>query len=214
MSLLNRLALPTRLLPVAVVAVLATSACQPATSGAAAIIGNDRLAVSQLQHDVEALVADGGGAGQQPGDLARSTVDRWIYSQLVDRVAAEHGVSVTDGEVSARIAQVKAQTGEDGYREAVLSSGVPLEDADALVRMVVQIEAIGEALVPDSSSADQQALAQQRQQAIGATVIKAAQDAEIEVNPRYGEFDVDTLTVRGLPSGGLASGKKTPTPAP
>jgi hypothetical protein len=212
----TRIAVPARLAPVALAAVLAAvlgvAGCQPASAGAAAIIGSDRLPVSTLQHDVDALLAEGGGQGMSGGTLQRTTVERWVYSRLVDDVAAKVGVTVTDGDVAARIAQVKAQVGDDGYRQAVLSSGVPLSGASSLVRMVVQLEQIGQKLVPDDPTKDPQALEQERQQAVATAVGEAAANASIEVNPRYGAFDVKSLSIQTLQSGGLAADEKTPAP--
>lgn len=216
MSPQTRLAVPARLAPVALaavlVAVLGVTGCQPAFAGAAAIIGNDRLPVSTLQHDVDALLAEGGGQGMSGGTLQRTTVERWVYARLVDEVAAKAGVTVTDGDVAARIAQIKAQVGDDGYRQAVLSAGVPLSGAPSLVRMVVQLERIGLALVPDDPTKDPQALEQERQQAVATAVGEAAANASIEVNPRYGAFDVKSLSIQTLQSGGLAADEKTPAP--
>lgn len=216
MSPQTRIAVPARLVPVALSAVLAAvlgvTGCQPATAGAAAIIGNDRLSVSTLQHDVDKLLAEGGGQGMTDGTLQRSTVERWVYAQLVDEVAAKLKVTVTDGDVAARIAEVKAQTGEDGYRQAVLSSGVPLSGASSLVRMVVQLDQIGLALVPEDPTKDSQALEQERQQAVATAVGEAAANASIEVNPRYGTFDAKSLSIQTLQSGGLAASEKTPAP--
>lgn len=216
MSPQTRIAVPSRLVPVALSAVLAAvlglTGCQPATAGAAAIIGNDRLSVSTLQHDVDKLLAEGGGQGMTDGTLQRSTVERWVYAQLVDEVAAKLNVTVTDGDVAARIAEVKAQAGEDGYRQAVLSSGVPLSGAPSLVRMVVQLDQIGLALVPEDPTKDSQALEQERQQAVATAVGEAAANASIEVNPRYGTFDAKSLSIQTLQSGGLAASEKTPAP--
>lgn len=215
MSPQTRIAVPARLAPVlaaVLVAALGVTGCQPASAGAAAIIGNDRLPVSTLQHDVDALLAEGGGEGMTGGTLQRSTVERWVYSRLVDDVAAKAGVTVTNGDVAARIAEVKAQAGDDGYRKAVLSSGVPLSGASSLVRMVVQLDAIGQALVPNDPTKDPQSLEQERQQAVATAVGEAAAKASIKINPRYGTFDAKSLSIQTLQSGGLAADEKTPAP--
>lgn len=192
----------------AAAAALATSACSPATAGSAAVVGDSRLTVAALQQDVSEILAERNdtqaGGADQTGQLQRQAVDRWVYEQLVDAAAQAKGVTVSQGDVAARIAQVKAQAGEQGYQQAVLSSAAPLEDADELVRMVVQVEKLGDMLVPSGSNTDAQAVANQRQQAVQDLIQAQAKKLDIKVNPRYGTYDPASTSVVAMQSGGLA----------
>ncbi len=209
MSLPPRTRPGLKLLPLAALTLIAVAACAPVSAGAAAVVGKQRLTTTSLQTSVRQLLAEGGGGGQPTDQLLRNTVDRWVYEQLIDRVARARGVTVTAGDIAAKAAQVKAQGGEAGYRQAVIASGAPFADADELVRLVVQLQRLGVQLVPGSASADPTALANARQAAIDKLVIAEAGKVDVDVSPRYGQFDPASATVAPLQSGGLAVDAQT-----
>lgn len=198
-----------KLLPLALVTLIAAAACAPVSAGAAAVVDNQRLTTTKLESSVRLLVAEGGGSGQSTDQLLRNTVDRWVYEQLIDRVAVARGIVVTEGDVAAKAAQVKAQGGEAGYKQAVIASGAPFEDADELVRLVVQLQRLGEQLVPSSTSSNATTLQNDRQAAIDKLIVAEARKVDVDVSPRYGQFDPSSATVAPLQSGGLAVDAQT-----
>lgn len=205
---MTRLTCPrtVRLAAVALVAgtVVALSGCQPITAGAAAVVEGQRLRESTVQQDVAALVAQGGAGGAAAGALRRAAVQRWVYGEIVKAAARAERVTVTDAQVNAQRAAIIARSGEEGFRKAVLASGVPVEGGYELLRMVVTLDALGAALVPAEPGSDPLALSQQRQAAVAGALVAQAQRLDIAVNPRYGSFDVASGSVVPTPSGGLA----------
>ena len=180
------------------------AACQPTTAGAAAIVGNHRLGESSVQQDVAALLAERGGSDSATGELKRATVQRWVYGEILQAAAAERGVKVTARQVRDQRAALVARNGQAAFRQAVLASGVPTRAADELLRLVVTQDALASALVPDTPGADPVALGQARQEALARTLGAKARQLQIQVNPRYGAFDVSRGAVVPLASGGLA----------
>ncbi len=109
--------------------VVATGCGGPNQAGSAVIVGSEAVPLEAVQSQVEtalakpdqlAQLAEQGG---DPADVARSIVTREVLHELLTRRAAEEGISVTD-------AQVEAELAENGGADAVLESS--LYDADTL----------------------------------------------------------------------------------
>lgn len=156
-----------RLVLAAVVLALALSACGLREVGAAALVGDERISVADLQDDVEAYVASlppGQRAGVATGDLQREILQLHIRRELLERLTAEHGVAVSEADIDQALGSQRQPTDSPIAREA----GYVSLAAGNL------IEELGE----DGFRTE---LAQQ------------VSETGVEVNPRYGEWVVDSL---------------------
>ena len=85
--------------------VLVLSGCASATPGAAAVVGNERISERDLTEQVEQVLrAQGRPVDSASEALVVTTLDRMITTQLVEQLAAENEVVVTQGELDATIA--------------------------------------------------------------------------------------------------------------
>ncbi|GLY73403.1 hypothetical protein [Actinoallomurus iriomotensis] len=197
----------------------ALAACGPVQPGAAAIVGHDRISVSkvdsaanqwakELPHYPQAgqIVAAakeaqrqqaGQQAGQQqgpydPSSPQRSVLYKVIQIRLWDEVAREQHVSTAPGQVDAFIASQGGQQSLDAY---VVAQGLPTSyDEDYARSVLIQRTMLQRYGVNPDQPVDQQQ-GQQVLQRLAGDYANAKRHVGITVNPRFGEFDDQTISL-------------------
>jgi hypothetical protein len=169
------------------------SACQPGQTGAAALVGNDRLSESKVQDEAKATITAIGpsaSAGIDPGTILDATVARFVHHELLARAAAQVGATVTQNEVDALLAPAIATAGSRAALEqqAAQQASVPPAELDDYARDVVLETKVEPKLLPNGTAAQQQA-------ALLALYAKLAKQDRVTVSPRYGTYDVASLSV-------------------
>lgn len=201
-------------LPVVLVAVvLLVSGCGTTRSGAAAIVGDQRITTSQLTttaDEVERERAAGSKrspASAQPDRAAtnRRTLSAEITSVLFQELARREGVTLSKGELDRFYQQIDKSQGLASLQAQALQADVPKEDIDRDVRVFLLRAKIGEQLVPGTG----QQVEQQRSTALNAAVSKLSRQLGVTVSPRFGRWDAKTASVLP-PEDGLAT-PATPT---
>ncbi len=155
-----------RLALAAAVVALAVSGCELREVGAAAMVGDERISVTNLQADVEAYVESlppGQRAGVAMGDLQREILQLHIRRELLERLTAAHGVAVTEADIDRAL--------------GAQSSDAPV------VREATYVSLAASRLIDE--------LGQQR---FRAELSELVGEMGVEVNPRYGEWVVDSLS--------------------
>jgi peptidyl-prolyl cis-trans isomerase C len=114
---------------------LAATACAPVHPGAAAVVGNQRITVSQVQALAGRSLADPSFAASQAGSdratVERNALSQLIDDQLLDDAARSSGVSVSQGDVSALRAQAVQQAGGlESLNAEAAHGGVATADLD------------------------------------------------------------------------------------
>lgn len=184
------------LLAVAALA-LVLSACGGSLSnaGAAANVGGTPISNQELTSTVDAVQQQKGEAVAAPdAALTQEILRRLIITDIVQRAAAEKGVSVPQGNVAAAIDDAKKNLGgDDGLAAAFLGNNVPREEIETQVRLSLVIDALGKAMMPDADS-------QTQSQAVFDYVVKYAEQLGVDVSPRYGTWIPDKLQVGPVPS--------------
>ncbi|RJK97922.1 hypothetical protein [Vallicoccus soli] len=179
-------------------------------AGTAVTVAGDRVSTERLQDLTQELVGSGWAVDPQtqqplaPGDAQRTVLGVVVTSRVLERLAAEEGVSVSDGQVDARWAEyVEATGGEEALRQGLASQrGVPPSYARDYVRDLLLAEEVQRALVPGDDA--DPAVQQERAQALSERLVQVGQEADVEVNPRYGTWSPTTGQVAPLVSAGLA----------
>lgn len=168
---------------------LLTACGGEAHPGAAAVVGGERIDVSSLQAEVRAA-RDAQSASPQAaqliaatGDLGRQKLNGMIFDRVLDKVAADQGVTASRAELQrTREAFVRENGGQEGLEAVLLQQqGVaPGQVGDVVRRNVLMtkiIEKLGITETPEG---------QQKLQDLFAT---ASKSLDIDVNPRYGAWD-------------------------
>ena len=176
------------------VAGLALAACGATPAGSAAVVGDERISEATLATEVAAVVqAQGKPADETSPELASTVLDRMVKQVLVDLLATEAGIEVTQGQIETQLQGYDQQVGGRTNVEVIfLDSGVAPSQIDGVVKLNLQAEALGQALAP-SGSPEEQSMA--LVEALGA--LSAA--LETEVSPRFGSWDAANLSVGAVP---------------
>ncbi len=178
----------------------ALTGCEADQVGAAAIVNGKPFAIEQLQDLTRSYLAAVPGADK--GDAQQQILNRIIASAVIDRAASRVGVSATRGEVAAERDNVLGQVG--GRRELIRLLAQNREvvapaHVDRWVRDRILVNKIVEKVsggrdpnTPEVNDAARKAF------------VSAARSVDIEVNPRYGRWDSEQLSLSGQVGGGLS----------
>lgn len=135
----------------ALAAGVALAACSPAHGGAAALVGDERIATDQLSAAVDRVLAFRPGPPPLPAetvDVQREQLGRLITSDLLAAAADSRGVAVTAAEVDARLAQFRTRLGgQRMLEEQAARVGVAAPELHDFVRDLVLADKLGDALL-------------------------------------------------------------------
>ncbi|MBZ6141972.1 SurA N-terminal domain-containing protein [Streptomyces olivaceus] len=176
---------------IAAAAPLLTACGNDAHPGAAAVVGDQRITVSQLENRVDevreaqrAAVPDDGQYQQvvaRSGALTRDTLHGMVLDRVLHSAAADAHVSVSRKEVQAMRGDLEDQAGGAEQLETVWLQqyGVAPGRLDDNLRVQLEAQKLAESLGTDTSRPEfWQALS------------KASDKLDIDLNPRYGAWDV------------------------
>jgi hypothetical protein len=174
---------------------LVSSGCASATPGAAAIVGDTRITERQLTSQVEqVLKAQGRPVDSASEALVVTTLDRMITALLVEQIAEEQGITITQGELDATIANyAEASGGRQAFEDALLAQDLAPDDIEELFRVNILAQKMGMILDPGGTPDSQSA-------SIFAAVAAYSEEVGTEVSPRYGSWDPAGLVVGPPPN--------------
>jgi hypothetical protein len=180
-------------------AVTSLSSCRADQVGTAAIVDGQSISVDELQ-DQTASYLEAVPSGNA-GDAQHAILLQMIVSAVIEKAAESTGVTVSAGEVAAQrdqaldsvrepaaAAKVSARTYlSRQLAESQTAAVVPPDQLDQFIRDQLLANKLGES---DPAAANE-------------AITAAAEDADIEVNPRYGRWD-PAQGLAPLVSGGLS----------
>jgi hypothetical protein len=210
--------------------VIFAAACSPVQMGAAAIVGQQRITLAQLDTQVAAYQQAYPKYAHQvqvtPSQIPSHVLSWLIRFQIRDQLAADAGINVTPAQVKAAIAQINAygkqsaaQSGLKNYSLTLLmvANGIPPDMSDELGRYqaidLAYLEQANGGTLPNSSSTSSAAAAKMTH-----SECLVAKSLSIQVSPQYGQLNYNGFTVNPTPDTlSLTSGSKptsTSTTAP
>ncbi|MEU6354709.1 SurA N-terminal domain-containing protein [Streptomyces sp. NPDC047072] len=180
------------LLTAAIAAAPLLTACgSDAHPGAAAVVGGQRITVAQLENRVSevreaqrAAVPDETQYAQaiaKTGGLTRDVLHGMVLDEVLHRAAADAGVSVSRKEVQALRSGLEQQAGgAKGLETAWLQQyGIAPERLDDNLRLQLEAQKLAAKLGTDTG-----------EPAFWSALSKASKDLHVDLNPRYGTWDV------------------------
>jgi hypothetical protein len=183
-----------RLAAVVAVAAIAIAGCGSPTPGAAAVLGDTRISETALTKQVQAvLTAQGKGLDTADAALTSQTLDRMMKSELVDILAVQAGVEITQAQIDAQLLDYDAQAGSRAEVERIfLEQGIAPSQITGIIVLNLQANALGLQLAPNAD-------AEAQGQAVVKAITVLSELLETEVSPRYGTWDAATLQVGAAP---------------
>ena len=175
-------------------AVVALTGCSQVDS--AATVGDTKIALSDLQSQVDLILSERDGVDisqmqLEEGDaLTRSQLSYMISNVIIEDVAKDENIEITNSEIEAYKAEIYTNIGgEENLPNVLVSAAIPSTSLDDVLRRDLILRKISE----------KQSAAGANDDAINANIQKLVTDKaaqlKVTVNPRYGTWDVNTLTV-------------------
>ncbi|MEU0003192.1 SurA N-terminal domain-containing protein [Streptomyces sp. NPDC006314] len=176
---------------IAAAAPVLTACGSDAHPGAAAVVGGQRITVSQLESRVDevrkaqrAAVSDEAQYQQvvaSTGGLTRDTLHNMVLDRVLHRAARDEGISVTRKEIQQMRAGLERQAGgAKGLETAWLQKyGIAPARLDDNLRLQLEAQKLAAKLGTDTT-----------QPAFWKTLSKASEELDVDLNPRYGSWDV------------------------
>jgi len=166
---------------VLVAAPLLTACGSEAHPGAAAVVGGERITMSQVQAKVEAVreaqraTEEGAQLIANTGRLTRGTLNALVTQRVLERAAEDAGVVVTRRDVQlAREEEERRMGGAEQHRAMMLHQyAVTPDEIDDALRFQLLFQRLGERI-----GADPRPLLGETSEKMG-----------VSVNPRYGTWD-------------------------
>ncbi|MFA3875313.1 SurA N-terminal domain-containing protein [Streptomyces sp. MMCC 100] len=176
---------------IAAAAPLLAACGNDAHPGAAAVVGDQRITVAQLEHRVDevreaqrAAVPDDTQYQQvvaRSGTLTRDTLHGMVLDRVLHRAAQDAGVTVSRKEVQGMRGELEGQAGGPEQLETVWLQqyGVAPERLDDNLLVQIEAQKLAQSLGTDTSRPEfWQALSE------------ASKKLDVDLNPRYGAWDV------------------------
>ncbi|MFI0232072.1 SurA N-terminal domain-containing protein [Streptomyces sp. NPDC017086] len=176
---------------IAAAAPLLTACGSEAHPGAAAVVGGQRITVAQLQSRVDevrraqrAAVPDDTQYQQvvsSTSSLTRDTLHNMVLDRVLHRAARDKGVTVTPKEIQQMRAELARQAGGGkGLETAWLQKyGIAPARLDDNLRLQLEAQKLAAKLGTDTT-----------RPAFWQALSKASAELRVDLNPRYGAWDV------------------------
>ncbi|GGV80940.1 SurA N-terminal domain-containing protein [Streptomyces massasporeus] len=176
---------------IAAAAPLLTACGNDAHPGAAAVVGGQRITVSQLDERVGEVRAAQRAAVQdeaqyqqviaRTGTLTRDTLHTMVLDRVLHRAAENAGVSASRKEIQAMRSGLEQQAGGAKALETtwLQQYGIPPQRLDENLRLQLEAQKLAEKLGTNTDRPE-----------FWKALSDASKDLNVDLNPRYGTWDV------------------------
>ena len=191
-----------------VLAALVLTSCSSMNS--AITIGDKEFSTSDVQKPVDEVLRDRkivDTAGMQlaeADELLRNQAQFFIVGVLLDRIATDKKLSVTNADIAARRTEILTQVGgESELPKALVGASLAQSNLDAYLKILIISEKLSKDIILSGVSSEQAA------EEVNKIVVAVAKKLGVKVNPKYGTWNADTASIE---SGDITGGAVTPAP--
>lgn len=175
----------------AAVLLLAT-ACSPEQAGSAVTYTGGRITENTVAAQAAQVAGELGIAPSQ--ELTQATVQRLTTDVVVQAAAEEAQIVVTESDVDAFLAKAAASSGGmQALEEGALRQGIPRAELRQEARAAAVIEQLGVKLAPNGAQTASDQL-------LGQYLVAVASTLNIQVSPRFGQWQPKRLLVGPPPN--------------
>jgi hypothetical protein len=175
-------------------ATIFTAGCSQVNS--AATIGDRKIALDDLQTQVDLILLEREGVDTsqmqlESGEaLTRSQLSYMISNIIIEELAKDQKIEITPSELESYKAQIFANIGGEANLPSVLvNASIPSTALEEVLRRDLVLRKISEK--ESAAGADQASV----NALIQSLVTEKANALKVVVNPRYGTWDAENLTV-------------------
>ena len=202
------------------------AACSPVKTGAAAIVGNDRITSSSLDSQVSNLqqtIAQYGGSHIAAGQYPQHVLGWLVTFEIRDETARANGITVSQSDIDSEISQINASAQASAEQQGATYPGLTVLLAQYyglppnLENAFGQWEAQELAFVVKKNGGKvpttNSAVVQQAVNQFSTAECQAVKTLNIQVNPQYGQLSFDKTNgfytvIAGSDTLSAAGGKK------
>ncbi len=191
-----------------VLAALVLTSCSSMNS--AITIGDKEFSTSDVQKPVDEVLRDRKKVDTsqmqlpEADELLRNQAQFYIVGILLDRIAADKKLSVTNADIAARRTEILSQVGgEAELPKALVGASLAQSNLDAYLKILIISEKLSKDIILSGVSSEQAA------EEVNKTVVALAKKLGVKVNPKYGKWNPDTASIE---SGDLTDGAVIPAP--
>jgi hypothetical protein len=162
-----------------VVAAASLTACDTNEIGAAAVVGDNRITIGELQDRVrdftDSVPDESAAAGADPAVVQHALLDRMIRHELLEQLARDEGIEVSEADIDTFIEeQVEGPAPEGDITDLLAQSGL----TDNTLREAVRDVLIQQELVERLGG----------EEAYNEALVEKAEEIGVKVSPRYGTW--------------------------
>ena len=191
-----------------VLAALVLTSCSSMNSGIT--IGDKEFSSNDIQKPVDEVLRDrkivDTSEMQLPeaDELLRNQAQFYIVGVLLDRIATDKNLSITNADIAARRTEILSQVGgEAELPKALVSASLAQSNLDAYLKILIISEKLSKDIILSGVSSEQAA------EEVNKIVVAVAKKLGVKVNPKYGKWNPATASIE---SGDLTDGAVTPAP--
>ena len=191
-----------------VLAALVLTSCSSMNSGIT--IGDKEFSSNDIQKPVDEVLRDRkkvDTAGMQlaeADELLRNQAQFYIVGVLLDRIATDKKLSITNADIAARRTEILSQVGgEAELPKALVSASLAQSNLDAYLKILIISEKLSKDIILSGVSSEQAA------EEVNKIVVAVAKKLGVKVNPKYGKWNPATASIE---SGDITDGAVTPAP--
>lgn len=179
----------------AAVCLVVLTGCSQGPAGAAAVVGEQRIELSEVDGQVQAInTIVGRPAGQADADLTTAVVRNNIVYALLEQAAADAGVSVSQTAIDERLAnQIEFVGSQAMLEQQAASAGV----APGKIATDIEVSLLAQQLAGRLGGGD---APEEQQQRLIAEIQRYSEDVGVLVNPRFGVWDANSLALTADPA--------------
>jgi len=166
-----------------VVAAASLTACDTNEIGAAAVVGDDRITIGELQdrvRDFTDSIPDESAAGADPAVLQQALLDRMIRHDLLEQLARDEGIEVSEADIDTFIDEQVEGPAPDGDITDLLAQSAL---TDNTLREAVRDVLIQQELVDELGD----------EEAYTEALAEKSEEIGVKVSPRYGTWNDGSL---------------------
>jgi hypothetical protein len=161
-----------------VVAAASLTACDTDEIGAAAVVGDDRITIGELQdrvRDFTDSIPDESEEGTDPAILQQALLDRMIRHRLLEQLARDEGIEVSEADIDTFIEEQVEGPAPDGDITDLLAQSAL---TDNTLREAVRDVLIQQELVERLGG----------EEAFIEALAEKSEEIGVKVSPRYGTW--------------------------
>lgn len=178
--------------------------------GSGVVIGDEEFGISEIQKSVDEILAarknvDTAQMQLIDGpDLQRTQAQFYIIKEVLNQIARDKKIDITEADVSTRRSEITAQVGgESELPKALVGASLAASNLDTYLRILMISEKLNLDLVATGVS-EQEASDQ-----VTKLVTDTANKLGVKVNPKYGKWNPVTAAIEASDS---TDGAVTPLP--